>query len=188
MAAGEAKGKPAKRRWELSKRPPFGIAARRMERTQQATATSPVRARPHPVYFAGAAGWVVSVAVASTLVIRHNDLSAAGDWAVVGWGCVAALAGVVGPVVRWLRTSIELDADGARCTTGIVWRWTLDVALDEVRELSIEQSYVGRRLGYGYVRIVDGAGAEHVLPPVGNVAAWQAAITQRLRRAASRRA
>ncbi len=185
MAAGREKGKPPS---QLSKRLPFGIAARRMERAQQGTATSPERARPHPVYFAGAAGWVAFVAVATTLVIRHNDLSAAGDWRVVGWGCVAALAGVVGPVVRWLRTSIELDADGVRCTTGIVWRSTVDVALDEVRELSIEQSYVGRLLGYGQLRIVDGAGIEHVLPPVGNVAVWQAAVARRDRRTAGRRA
>jgi hypothetical protein len=159
-----------------------------MERAQQSTGTARVRARPHPVYFAGAAGWVAFVVVASALVIRHNDLSAAGDWAVVGWGCVAALAGVVGPVVRWLRTWIELDADGARCTTGIVWRSSVDVTLDEARELSIEQSYVGRQLGYGYLRIVDGAGNEHVLPPVGDVAAWQAAIARRERRGTGGRA
>lgn len=185
MAAGREKGKPPS---HLSKRLPFGIAARRMERAQQGTTTASVHARPHPVYFAGAAGWVAFVALAATLVIRHNDLTAAGDWSVVGWGCVAAIAGVVGPVVRWLRTSIELDADGARCTTGIVWRSTLDVALDHARELSVEQSYVGRHLGYGHLRIVDGAGTEHVLPPVGNVGAWQAAVSRHERRAAGRRA
>ena len=158
-----------------------------MERAHELTAAAFVRVRPHPIYFAGTAGWVAFVAMATALVIRNNNLSPASDWQAVGWGALAAVAGIVGPVVRWLMTSIELDATGARCRTGIVWRSSVDVALDDARELSIEQSYLGRRLGYGHPRIVDGAGTTHVLPPVGNVAAWQAAMSRRDRRTSGRR-
>jgi hypothetical protein len=100
---------------------------------------------------------------------------------------LAALSGIVGPVARWLRTSIVLDAEGARCTTGIVWRSGVDVALEDAREISIEQSYLGRQLGYGHPRIVDGGGTTHVLPPVGNVAVWRAAMSRRDRRTPGRR-
>ena len=158
-----------------------------MERAHEGTALAAVSARPHPIYFAGTAGWVAFVALATTLVIRHNELKPATNWAVVGWGALAAISGVVGPVLRWLRTSIEIDAAGARCTTGIVWRSSLDVPLDDVREMSVEQSYVARRLGYGYLRILDDAGTTHVLPPIGDVATWRAAIARRERRVASRR-
>jgi uncharacterized membrane protein YdbT with pleckstrin-like domain len=158
-----------------------------MDHAHEGTAMGPVRARPHPVYFAGTAGWVAFVAFATALVIRHNELQPATNWVVVGWGALAAVAGTVGPVVRWLRTSTELDALVVRCTTGVVWRSTLEVPLDEAREMSIEQSYVGRQLGYGHLRIVDGDGTTHVMPPIGDVAAWRAALSRRDRRASSRR-
>jgi uncharacterized membrane protein YdbT with pleckstrin-like domain len=158
-----------------------------MERAHQAIAWAPVHARPHPIYFAGAVGWVAFVALATTLVIRHNELSPAANWTAAAWGVVAAASGVVGPALRWLRTSIELDAAGARCTTGIVWRSTVEVAHEVMREMSIEQSYLGRQLGYAYVHIVDGAGTTHVLPPVADVAAWRAAVARRERPGASRR-
>jgi uncharacterized membrane protein YdbT with pleckstrin-like domain len=158
-----------------------------MERAHEGTASAAVCARPHPIYFAGAAGWVAFVALATVLVIRHNELKPATNWTVAGWGALAAISGVVGPVLRWLRTSVELDAAGARCTTGIVWRSSLDVPLEDVREMSIDQSYVARRLGYGHLRIVDDAGMTHVLPPIGDLATWRAAISRRERRVAGRR-
>jgi len=158
-----------------------------MDRAQEGTATGLVRARPHPIYFAGTACWVAFVALATTLVIRHNDLQPSANWAAVGWGVLAALSGVVGPLLRWLRTTVELDGRAARCTTGILHRSTVEVPLDGARETSIDQSYVGRTLGYGHVRIVDGTGTAHVMPPVGNVSAWRAALSRRDRRAASRR-
>jgi membrane protein YdbS with pleckstrin-like domain len=158
-----------------------------MERAHQAIPSASVRARPHPVYFAGAAGWVAFVALATTLVILHNELSPAQNWAALGWGVLAASSGVVGPAMRWLRTSIELDADGARWTTGILWRSTIDVTYEDMREMAIEQGRLGRQLGYAYVHIVDDAGTTHVLPPVGDVAVWRAAVSRRERPATSRR-
>jgi hypothetical protein len=158
-----------------------------MERAHESTTSASVRVRPHPVYFAGTAGWVAFVALATALIVRHNDLTPAANWVAAGWGTLAAFAGVIGPVLRWLRTSIELDAASARCTTGIVWRSTFEVALEDAREMEIDQSYVGRRLGYGYLRIVDDTGATHVLPPIGDLGVWRAAVSRRDRRPSSRR-
>ena len=109
-----------------------------MERAYEPTTAAFVRARPHPIYFAGTVGWVAFVAMATALVIRHNELSPASNWQAAGWGVLAAVAGIVGPVLRWLRTSIVLDATGARCTTGIVRRSSVDVALEDAREMSVE--------------------------------------------------
>jgi len=159
-----------------------------MDRVYEATASPAVRARPHPIYFAGTAGWVLFVALATLLVIHNNDLRPATNWEAVGWGLLAAVSGVVGPVLRWLRTSIELDDTAARCTTGLVWQSTIEVPLDGVREMAIDQSYLGQQLGYGSLRIVDGTGTTHVLPPVGDVATWRAAVARRERRTSSRRA
>jgi membrane protein YdbS with pleckstrin-like domain len=121
------------------------------------------------------------------LLIRHNDLSAAANWAIVGWASIAALAGFVGPVLRWSRTAVEVDAAGARCTTGIFWRSTVDVPHEAAREMAVEQGYLGRQLGYGRLRIVDASGSTYVLPPVGNVAAWRAVLSRRERRPTGRR-
>jgi hypothetical protein len=188
MAAGTAEGKGDGRKTrQLSKGRPLGIGARRMPRVHDATVPVRVGARPHPVYFAGTLGWIAFVAFVATLIIRHNELSAAANWAVVGWASLAAASGIVGPALRWARTTIEVDAVGARCATGILWRSTVDVAHESAREIAIEQSWLGRTLDYGRLRIVDATGTTYVLPPVGNVAAWRAALPHRDRCAMGRR-
>ncbi len=187
MAARGVEGKRDGTRAAVVKSPAVGHSRARMERQAEPTAPAHVRARPHPIYFAGTAGWVAFVAVATALVIHNNDLASSTDWAVVGWGVLAAAAGVVGPVVRWSRTSIDVDTATARCTTGILRRTLVEISLDQARELTVEQNFVGRRLGYGRLRVVDAAGIAHVLPPVGDVAALRNAVAQRSRRAGSRR-
>ncbi len=126
-----------------------------------------MKARPHPVHFAGAAWWVAFVVLAATLLIRHNDLSVAAEWDVVGGGLLAAIAGLVGPAWRWWRTSIVLEGSRLRWESG-VWRPTVvEIDLARAREVAPNESWPGRLLGYATTQVVDEGGVAYVLPPLG---------------------
>jgi hypothetical protein len=158
-----------------------------MERVVAERAPARVGTRPHFVHFAGATSWAAFVALVVTLLIRHNDLPATTDWKIVGGGVLAALAGAVGPVARWARTWVDIEPTRARCTSGLLRRATVDVALDRARGVALEQSLLGRWLGYGRLRVVDEAGAAHLFPPVGDVDTLRVAVERRDRRSSGRR-
>ena len=160
----------------LSKAALLGIRAARMKPDQD-SAFAIRHARPHLVYFSGAGGWIAFVSLVAVLILRHNDLPRSTDWAIIGWSILGAAVGVVGPLVRWFRTSIDLDGASLRCTTGVMRRRTLALDLEQVREVTVEQDGLGRWLDYGYLRVVDASGNSYVFPPVGNVAALRSAVT-----------
>jgi uncharacterized membrane protein YdbT with pleckstrin-like domain len=139
---------------------------------------SSVRTRPHFVFFSNAVGFAAFVAFVVTLLIQHNDLPPATNWKIVGWGLLAAASGFVGPVLRWTRTWIELDQRGLRCQTGLLWRHSLALDFEHIRALAVEQSFVGRWLGYGSVRVVDDAGGDYVLPPVATLEPFRTAAAR----------
>jgi PH (Pleckstrin Homology) domain-containing protein len=169
---------------QLSNAPSLGIAARRMADDRGgARGESAVRTRPHVVYFSGALGFAAFVALVVTLLIAHNDLPAATDWRIVGWGVLATAAGFVGPLLRWTRTWIELDQQGLRCRSGLLRRRSLALDFDRMRALTVEQSFLGRWLGYGHVRVVDDAGGDYVLPPVAALEPFRSAAARVGRRA-----
>lgn len=159
----------------------------RMERGDATRAPARIDARPHVIHFAGATSWAAFVAFVVTLLIRHNDLPASTDWRIVGGGVLVALAGAIAPAARWLRTRIEIDTARARCTSGLVRQTTVDLALDRARGVVLEQSLLGRWLGYGRLRVVDDAGAAHLFPPLGDVDALRDVVGRRDRRFQGRR-
>jgi hypothetical protein len=157
-----------------------------MEREDEALTGARLRTHPHPIHFAGAAGWALFVALVVTLMVRHNDLSAATEWSFVAWGLVVALVGFVGPMARWLRTWVEFDGPAARCTSGVLRQSTVDVDLVRSRAMEVDRGFAGGWLGYGRLRVLDDGGATHLFPPVGE-AALRAAAARRERRGRSRR-
>ena len=180
MAAGTREGKGGDSA-RLSNHRRFGIAARRMLADSplvRAGRNAPARLRQHPIVFANTAGFIAFVGLVVTLLIRHNDFSAATDWEIVAWGAVVALAGTIGPSLRWLRTWVVIDDERVVWRTGLLRGQHVAMDLDGVRGLGLEQSWLGRRLGYGELRIVDQAGSVHSFGPVGSV--------ERLRTAAGR--
>jgi hypothetical protein len=157
-----------------------------MEHEEDGRADARVRTHPHPIHFAGAAGWTASVALIATLLIRHNDLAASTDWAIAGGGLVLALTGFVRPTARWMRTWVELDDAVARCTAGLLRQSSVAVDLGRARALGIDRGFLGRWLGYGRLRVVDEHGTTHLFPPLGE-AALRTAVAQRERRTRGRR-
>jgi hypothetical protein len=158
-----------------------------MERELGGPTAGGVRSHPHPIYFAGTAGWVAFAALATALVVRHNDLPSATNWTVVGWGVLTAASGVIGPVLRWLATCIEVDATRVRYTTGVLRPSTVELDAQRARAMEVEQGVVGRWLGYGRLRLVDAHGTTHVLPALGDVEGLRGVVAQHHRRTQGRR-
>ena len=166
MAAWSPEGKGVGVRHGLSNGPVLGIAARRMDSHRGGADSAHIRARPHPVYFGGTAGWTLFIALVVTLLIRHNDLAASTDWKIVGGGVLVAMASAVLPVLRWLRTEVELVPRSVRCTSGLLRPAIVELDLTQARIVTMEHSVVGRLLGYGRLHVVDEQGTPHVFPPL----------------------
>jgi uncharacterized membrane protein YdbT with pleckstrin-like domain len=160
--------------------------------SQARTPGASLRLHPHAAFFSGAASYTAFVALVVTLLIRHNDLPATTEWQFVAYGVAAALAGWIGPLLRWRASWVELDDRRLRWSVGVVRRRRLDGDLDRLQALVVEQGSFGQWLGYGTLRVVDEAGVEHAFPPVGHVSEFRAAATRALgarrARAGSRRA
>lgn len=142
--------------------------------------------RPHWIQFSGAASFATFVALVGALLIRHNDLPRATDGRILAWCTLIAALGFVGPVVRWSRTRIEVADGVARCSLGVVRRWEIAVDLGRARRVEIEQSLLGRLLGYGNLHVVDAQGGEHRFPPIRTSDALSKALGTSARRASSR--
>jgi hypothetical protein len=157
-----------------------------MERDDDGTAGARVRTHPHPIHFSGAFGWVSTIALIATLLIRHNELATATNWKIAGWGLLVALAGLVRPTARWLRTWIEVDDAVATCSAGLLRQSSVSVDLGRARTVGIDRGLLGRLLGYGRLRVVDEEGTMHLFPPVGD-AVLQTAVARSERRSRGRR-
>lgn len=146
-----------------------------------------LRLRPHPVVFGGALGLASFVALVVALLVLHNDLPRATEWRIVLGGAGVALAGFVGPSLRWRRARVELSPDRLSWSLGLVRRQRLDIDLDELRALAVEQGVLGRWLGYATLRVIDATGRERTFLPVGHVDAFRAASARCVARARPRR-
>jgi hypothetical protein len=132
--------------------------------------------------FANAAGFVAFVTLVVVLLLRHNELPAATQWRIVGWGIVVAAGGLVGPGLRWLRSWVAVDDRRLAWCIGWLRLRRLEAPLADLRAFGVEQSWLGRLLGYGELRAVDAAGVEHVFGPVGELTAFHDAVARSGRR------
>jgi membrane protein YdbS with pleckstrin-like domain len=101
--------------------------------------------RPHGVVLARPLGGAVLLAGAGgALVALGWPVSPLGALAV----CAAALL-ALRAVWRWERTRVVVTGDELRVVTGTLRRRSATVALSRVGAVEVEQSVLGRLLGYG---------------------------------------
>jgi membrane protein YdbS with pleckstrin-like domain len=123
------------------------FAVRRKPQTVARRGDAAVRldVRPHGVVLARPLGTAVLVAAAGGgLVALGWPVSPLGAVAV----CVAAFL-ALRAVWRWERTRVVVTGDELRVETGTVRRRSAAVALSRVGAVEVEQSVLGRLLGYG---------------------------------------
>jgi membrane protein YdbS with pleckstrin-like domain len=110
-----------------------------------------LRARPHGVALAvplGRAGLIASAGAA--LVVfgpRVTWLLASAGAGLLGAAAVLAL----GAVLRWDRTMLVLTSEKLFVEYGVVRRRAAAVRLSRVGAVEVEQSLLGRLLGYGTI-------------------------------------
>jgi membrane protein YdbS with pleckstrin-like domain len=110
-----------------------------------------LRARPHGVALAvplGRAGLIASAGAALVVFGPHVTwLLASAGAGLLGAAAVLAL----GAVLRWDRTMLVLTSEKLFVEYGVVRRRAAAVRLSRVGAVEVEQSLLGRLLGYGTI-------------------------------------
>lgn len=108
-------------------------------------------ARPHPVALAGPLARAAALGGPGAALVVAGTAAA---WPLGALGAalllVAALVAVVA-VWRWDRTQVVLTSEKLLVVYGIVRRRAAAVRLARVGPIEVEQSLVGRALGYGTI-------------------------------------
>jgi uncharacterized membrane protein YdbT with pleckstrin-like domain len=124
------------------------------------------RTRLHPVLFSGAAWFVAFVVLVVTLVIRHNDLSREATVHVVLGGAAAIVAALIPPFARWRTSEFAVTDRRVLVKVGLVSVHTVELLLQKVEAIGVDQTFVGRLLDYGTLRITGTGGTVETFPLV----------------------
>ncbi len=124
------------------------------------------RTRLHPVLFSGAAWFSAFVVLVVTLVIRHNDLSRQATVHLVLGGIAVILASLVTPFARWRTSEFAVTDRRVLIKVGLLSVHTVELLLQKVEAIGVDQTFVGRLLDYGTLRITGTGGTVETFPLV----------------------
>jgi len=146
-----------------------------------------VRARTHPIAFAGTAGFAAFVVGAAWLIVARNELS--GTTIVQLW--LAALGvlliGLVSPVLRWRNAECVVTTRRLLLRNGLFRPRTLALLLPAIQDVGVEQTLGGRLLGYGTLHVVAADGSIDVFPRVHRAQAVREAVLRQTHGGSGRR-
>ncbi|MFN8545770.1 MAG: PH domain-containing protein [Candidatus Binatia bacterium] len=129
------------------------------------------RTRLHPVLFTGTVGFGLAVAAAVVLVVQRNELGLEAVLRLVGGGIAATALSVVGPYVRWRTSEFAVTDRRVLVKLGFLSVRTVDLLVGKVEAVSVDQTPLGRLLGFGTVQITGTGGTieafSHVARPFG---------------------
>lgn len=135
-------------------------------------------ARFHWSYTAAALLWILAGALA-TLWLWANYVS--GKPSGIGWAVITPLVIGIFMGVKMLinRATTEIAVTNLRivCKQGFIARRTSELPLTRVEEINVQQSMLGRILGYGRV-LISGTGGDKPMniPTIDNPVAFRTAI------------
>ncbi|HLK10377.1 MAG TPA: PH domain-containing protein [Candidatus Binatia bacterium] len=144
------------------------------------------RTRLHPVLFGGAAWFTAFVVLVVTLVIRHNELSRDATVRLVLGAAAVVLASLVTPYTRWRTSEFAVTDRRVLVKVGLVSVHTVELLLQKVETIGVDQTFVGRLLGYGTLRITGTGGTVETFPLVSAPFALRDAVLAQAPRAAAR--
>jgi uncharacterized membrane protein YdbT with pleckstrin-like domain len=146
-----------------------------------------VRARMHPIAFAGTVGFAAFVVGAAWLIVVRNEL--AGSTILQLW--LAALGivliGFVSPVIRWRNAECLVTTRRVLLRAGLFRPRTLALRLPAIEDVGVEQSFGGRLLDYGTLQIVGSDGAVDVFAKVRCAQGVREAVLRQTRGTSGRR-
>ncbi len=126
------------------------------------------RTRLHPVVFSGAAMFVGFVALAATLIVRHNELMPETNRLVALSAAALALVSLLPPLVRWRTSEFAVTDRRVLVKVGLLSVHTLELLTAKVEAISVDQTLAGRLLGYGTLRITGTGGTVESFPLVAS--------------------
>ena len=122
------------------------------------------RARLHWTIF-GSAMLVVLLGVVLAVVLRV--------YAPEYWYAGAALSGLglllaIGPAVRYASSEFAVTDKRVVAKLGFIERESLETLLSKIEAIGVDQSILGRMLGYGSITITGTGGTEESFPRISN--------------------
>ncbi len=134
------------------------------------------RTRLHPVVLGGALGFAAFLALAGALIVLHNDLTPTTNGLVALGTLALAIVGMVPSWLRW-RTSLFAVTDARlKARVGLVPPRRVEIPLGGIEGVDVEETFLGRRLGYGRVLVAGRDGRIETFAPVASAAELRAAL------------
>jgi len=126
------------------------------------------RTRLHPVSFTGGLGVAAFVTLATTLIIRNNELPPSTELRVGVVGAALALSALIPSWIRWRTGEFSVDGQQLRLQIRFL-RWhRMELPLREVAAIEVSQSWLGRQLDYGTVHVAGPDGVVDSFAPVAH--------------------
>lgn len=135
----------------------------------------------HPVVFVGASTMAAFVAVATMFVVRNNDLTLGTSVEVALVGGALTLASIVPTLVRWMGARFVVGDRGVSGRVGWLRPHVVDLTWDDIEDVDLEQTAIGRALGYGTVKLLTAAGIVDGFVHVAHAPGLVSAVRDRLR-------
>ncbi|HYM71559.1 MAG TPA: PH domain-containing protein [Stellaceae bacterium] len=133
--------------------------------------------RMHPIIFLPALLWLVAAAV-----LFFIALSLDGDYR-LGGKALAAAAAIFGlyrgvpALIRWVTTELAVTDRRVIYKAGFISRHTLEINRSKVESVDVDQSLLGRLLGFGTITVRGTGGSLEPIRLVGDPLTFRSSIT-----------
>ena len=137
--------------------------------------------RMHPIIFLPAVLWL-----AAAVALFFVALSFTGDLHIGAEALAAAAAALFGifsglpALIRWLTTELAVTDRRVIYKAGFVSRHTLEMNRSKVESVDVDQTLLGRLLGFGTVMVRGTGGSFEPIPFIGDPLTFRSHITGRL--------
>jgi uncharacterized membrane protein YdbT with pleckstrin-like domain len=125
--------------------------------------------------------YLVAAVAAVMLLYAMREATPAGQaFAYAGWG-VLAVAAILFLAAWFHRRMTELSVTNHRVIykKGFIWRRTVEMNMDKVETVNVDQSILGRLLGYGTIHVLGTGQGIQGLRRIGSPIDLRNAITAR---------
>ena len=133
--------------------------------------------RMHPIIFLTAVLWFVTA-----LVLFFMALTLQGDWRIGGeaLAAAAALFGIFSglpAVIRWLTTELAVTDRRVIYKAGFISRHTLEMNRSKVESVDVDQTLLGRVLGFGTITVRGTGGSLEPIRLIADPLSFRSHIT-----------
>jgi uncharacterized membrane protein YdbT with pleckstrin-like domain len=146
------------------------------------------RTRLHPIVLGSTITFAACVVGATVLIIVRNEL--APETVRLLWLAAAGviLVSLAPPVLRWRTSEFAVTNRRVLVKIGLLSVHTVELLLPKVEAMSVDQSFAGRVLGYGTLRLSGSGGTVEVFPRVARPEGLREALVEQAPRSPAVRA